>query len=834
MVLLINAPLHGDDPRARYFQGLRERRLFSVAENYCLRRLSDPGVSSATRAELTIELSRTLAEHAAYRSGQEQEELWRQSREVIEDLLAANPDNPRAVRLELQAAGVQALRGAALRWRVELAPHDAHVRDQALLQVQSALALLQNVDARIREQLTVVPERTPARQADGALTRSELRDLERETRYRTALAWLDLARVLPSGRERTAALHEANQRFVELARARNSDEVAQLSRLYRAEIARRQNDAPAAIGLLDALERDSPGLADEVAAERVRLRLDQDRADQALQLLVDFMEAHGALTNELAALNVEALLQAREAALARNETGLAAELLHKAERMDATIGVPWRARSRMLLETAADRTRYGVELADVIRAARSAWQNGDVDRASEQYGLAVDHARDSNQGELATELQLTRASILLQTGRFAAAAAEFQAVAAQAGDAGQGGDAHLLYAYCLGKQWEQQPAPERRSEYVRALEEHRERFAARDSAAEAAWMLASVLDAGNEWEAAIVTYRELPPDHPRAGQARARIAALHEQHLQHMRETGQPTSGWEDRAVEELLGFIDFFPVPPARLDPLQAGTAVRLARLLLDHRSPRYADADALLQRVQQSHDVAVREAEPDRRPVDPAWNELARSATRLQIVALAGQQRTAEARQLLNRLNQTGPDELLAMLSGLADISRNTDEQVRRELADLQIQAADRLLEQRDRLDAESRRLLDETRAEAYEARRRPHDALIVYQSMLEQEPRNRQLVRKCAELLASTGDPRELRLAYDYWKRLVSLERQGERSWLEARFELADCGLELGQVEEARKLVGVTKLLYPELGGADLRRRYADLEARIAAAE
>ena len=587
--------------------------------------------------------------------------------------------------------------------------------------------------------------------------------------------------------------------------------------------------------MLDSLERASaPGFEDDITAERVRVELGQHRPDLALQHLVDFGDANGALTNELAALNVEALLQASEIAATRGEADLADELLEKAERMDATVGLPWRARSRMLLETAADTSRYGRDLADVIRAARSAYQNGDVDQATAKYGIAIAQARESGRGELGREFELTRASILLQAGRYIDSADGFLTVADGADDVDEAGDAHLLYAYCLGKQWERQASPERRAAYVAALEDHRDRFAARSSSSEATWMLAAILDSGNEWESAIAVYGELPPEHTRADQARARIGALYEQQLQHLRETEQPTSEWEDRAVAQLVSFIDYFPVPPARLDRLQSEVAVRLARILLSHRSARYVDADALLMRVQQSYDVAVREAGQNRQDVDPAWEEMSLAATRLQIVTFAGQQRAEESQQLLDKLNQTGPEELLAILSGLADISQNTDERVRRELADLQIQAADRLMRQRDQLDVRSQWLLDETRAEAYEARRRPHDALIVYESMLEREPRNRRLVRKCAELYASTGNPEELQQSYEYWKRLVGLEEQGERGWLEARYELAACSFELGQPEEAGKIVGVTKLLYPDMGGADLRTRYTELEGRIAAGD
>ena len=237
--IFVHQPSFADDSHDQYFQGLRERRLFSVAEGYCLRRLNEPGLSKSTQAELTIELSRTLAEHATYRAGRERTELWQQARDVVDNLLAADPNNPRADQLELQGAIVSAMRGASLRWQVELAPYDDRTGDQALLQLQTAVTRLRSVASRLHEQAAVPRERTPAEQADGALTRAELRELAREAEYRIAVAYLDLGRVLPSGVERTAALHEANSQFVKLSGRGGRDEISHISRIYRAEIARR-------------------------------------------------------------------------------------------------------------------------------------------------------------------------------------------------------------------------------------------------------------------------------------------------------------------------------------------------------------------------------------------------------------------------------------------------------------------------------------------------------------------------------------------------------------------------------------------------------------------
>ena len=51
-----------------------------------------------------------------------------------------------------------------------------------------------------------------------------------------------------------------------------------------------------------------------------------------------------------------------------------------------------------------------------------------------------------------------------------------------------------------------------------------------------------------------------------------------------------------------------------------------------------------------------------------------------------------------------------------------------------------------------------------------------------------------------------------------------------WLDARYHLARCAFELKDYEECRKLLGVTKLLYPNLGNDEVRARFASLEAKL----
>ncbi len=821
-----------DDSTPRYFRGLRERGLFSVAEAWCLRRLGEPDLLPAEKAVLTVELSRTFADHAAYRTGAEQAELWQRAQSVVDDLLQQDPQNPRREAIELQAALVPAAHGTLLAWQAELMPYDDTLRRQARSRLQSSITGLRAVEARLAAQTRTARDPTPAELADGALPPAERQELADETAFRIAAACVSLARLQAPGGERDASLRDAESRLTDLAKNRNADDRTWNVRILRIEAARLRENLDQAAAQAESLRRGPLPLpvGDRVLAELVRVDLARQRPDEALQRLLDRQPRTVPLSEELRCLNVEALLQAWQTAREKGDQKLADDLWAEAERIDAELRSAWRARSRALLGTARDAADYGPELAGAMHAARAAFQNGDVPGSLAKFGRAIDMARDSGRTGLAAELQLNRASILLQQGEHESAATDYQAAADALADRDQAAQAQLLHAFCLGKLGEAQRVPERREAYIAALAEHRTRFDGHPSALEAVWMQAALAEAERRPADAIAAYAAIPLNHTRGPLARARIAALHEQVLDGLRAAGEPTAEWEARAVAELMGFLDTMPVPPARLAPLEAEVALRMGRIILNQQEPNYVDADALLDRVIGSCQIAEREAARDQAPaIDPAWAPLYQAATQLRIVSLAGQDRPADALQVIDGLTQADPRVLLAVLGGLGEVALRIAPERRRALGEVQVRAAERLREHRDGLDAAGARRLDECLAEAYAVMGRPNDALSVYEPLLAQSPRDKRLLRAAAVLLSSLDKPERLEKARTYWRQIEKLEEHGSSAWFDARYEVAAVTLKLRQTAEFHRLMSITRELYPELGGPELKQKFARLESQ-----
>ena len=116
----------------RYFEGLRQRGLFSLAESVCLAELARNDLSPSTRLDTTLQFSRTLVEHAQATGGTQQQDLWDRARKVLDQFSTQHPDHPESLRIGIQAGLIPLARGGYLARLADLAPLDRRRRAEAL------------------------------------------------------------------------------------------------------------------------------------------------------------------------------------------------------------------------------------------------------------------------------------------------------------------------------------------------------------------------------------------------------------------------------------------------------------------------------------------------------------------------------------------------------------------------------------------------------------------------------------------------------------------------------------------------------------------------------
>ncbi|MGE0377349.1 MAG: hypothetical protein AB7Q45_18210 [Planctomycetaceae bacterium] len=824
-----------DEGLARYYAGLRERGLHRLAESDCLRRLADERIADGSRAELSIELSRTYAEHAALRTGEEGEELWDRASHVLDVLLEAGAEGAYRELLLAQRAFVDAQRGAQLRWQAELFPLDEPAKAHAAEILRAALSRLEPLPAALDAQLRAALDQPPGdRGRPAAPEPSRYRDLRRTVEFRIAAATVDLAKVLPTGADRAAALDQADAALRELAKTPKPDQAAWLSEVLLIEVQRLKGDIDRVGSLVTALEGRNPPteVRDAAAAQAVRAALDAGRPDAALERLQSHRGENGTASDELTELVVETLLSARRVAFDKQQPELAKDLMAEAESCATNLTGAWGDRSRVLIDAAREADTYGPQLAESVRRAKWAWRNGNLEEAISRYHDAVAEAHRSRQTEFAVEFAIAMATLQTEVRRYDGAVITLTGLLDNYPDSPRAADAHLLRAYALGRQYEQRPDDERRKDYREALEEHRLKFVDSPTVAEATWMLARLEEYEQYWSEAVALLESIPPDSARNADAQARLAAVYEHALSDLKRRGQPTGEWELRAIAALTAAVSTFPPAAAPLSAPQTETAWRLARLLLGQPQPDFAAADTLLERVLES-DAAADASEPDASAAfDQTPTARLAAASQLRIVSLAGQGRLDEAREVVRQLERRSPDRLLDVLGGLTTAAGQVGLEHKQTVGTLQLEVSQSLDSRRETLSEEQRLKLDESLALAYAALGRMPQAAAVYEKLLWQQPGNARIIESLARLYESNGTISDVRNASKQWQALERLQRQGSPAWLESRYHLAWCSHRLGDDGAARKLIGVTRVLYPELGGVQLKEQFDKLEALLAA--
>lgn len=830
--LLLACVAHADESTDRYWDALLERGLVQVAENEALRRLEDPFRKPVEQVEWTIRLARAFVRHAQLVSGADRETLAARGTALLTELAAVEPPLPRQEAIAAHQALLAAELAELKRWEWEVGGPDERLQTAAAQALRAAVDRLREVRDKLTEEARAAARRTPVQLADGELTAGEVKRLLREVEFRLAATLVSLGEVTSTRPLDSALFREADQRLQEFSQGWLGDVRTWEGRLLRARVARLRGDNAQAASIVQAALQDQPAawLADRLTAELVRSQLAAGQIDAALTTLLTHGRKRGRLSEELIDLQVEALLQARRVAIARQDAATADELWQRAEAWTQQLHGGWAARTRLRLQRDVEAARYGDDVAALLHAARAAYQAGESERACAQFEAAARQALARGQTVAADEFDYTRGSILLHAERFEDAARVLGELVQRSPDGLHTQDADLLRAYALGRLYSREATRTRREQFAEALQQHRQRYAGTPSAAEAAWMLAQLEEGRQQWTAALPLYLELAQDPRHGAAAQQRAAILYEQILDRLRTMGQPLDAWEDQAVEELAAFVRGFPASPAEWSAVQSEVCLRLARIVLAHREHPYSEADKLLTAVQQAGEARHREAvRLDTTPAEE-WSRMLHLAAQLRVVSLAGQGRIDEARQLFDSLAVAEPLTLLGLLQGLARLAEQIPEQRRIPLAHLQLETARQLRDQRTELTDEQRRVLDECLADASLAAGNIVDAIAMYESLLRSAPGDLARTRRIAGLLEREGTPESLARARSYWRQLERAERPGTEGWFEVRLRLAEIALRCGDVDEARKLIALTRLAYPELGGPELKVRFEQLEGRL----
>lgn len=789
-----------------YAEGLRARNLLSLAEEGLSRLLRSSRLTPEQAAAATRELSFTLSEHGALETGSSRDELWERSRQTLREFLQTLPDSSSRSELEASLRMLMAGQAMTLAEESDLSPENQQQRDQALERLREAIPAVQaavqrlNSDSRTKE--------------SSGMAAKELITLV------NCRHWL--ARLLPSGRERTSVLLDAAQSLGSVSRGVVTKPDGPLLIQLNARQARLQGDDRQAEQILTAAleagreKQISPVDQDRLFAERLRVEIDRQRLDQLFDLLKVRLQSPPLPSDELRAVIVQSLILAAEKALALMESQRADESLAEARAQAEKLSGRWRRDALLRLERFQHDRQYGAELATRVRMAMSAWQTEQGVDAGRLYQEASRFALQTHKEDLAVELGMTAASIFLQLEKWNEAAAGLQDLEQAVPDHARIPDVDLLRCYALGRR---EPVGQ---EFQSALKSHLARFPQSATRGDALRMLGVTAEFQQQPLDALDWYRQIPDAHAVREEADVRSLAIL------LKQTALPTADrqLDERGREQIQRTVQRLQPASASWNPEQCRLLLQSAQLLMTPRLQGAEPADRLLTAVQQRIETVRHAAAELQEPLSAEWSAVQQLAIQLKIVSLAGQKRLDEARQVLKNFETQDATQLLAILVGLKELSAPFDAQQRYDLGHLQLQAIQRIRQHQSALSADQMNRLKRATAEAYLAVNDWSRSITAYQELLRDDPTNSSLVDALIQASVQQGLPEDLQRATQLWNNRERAALPGSIPWMEARLEQVRLLIRQKKMPDARKLLGVARTLYPQMGTPALKHQSDEL--------
>jgi tetratricopeptide (TPR) repeat protein len=809
------APAQPADPEQEFLDALRQRKLYRLLENYCRKQLDRTDVTPPERARFTIELANTLATRAQEQTTTEgRGELWQQASALLRQFLVDNPEHAQTITLQFQLGVYELAQGELLRQQAKLGPQDAALVESARARLNAAAQSFRQTESKANEMLRKRVSSGPA--PAGQPTQKQLLAVSNSGRYRLGQALLALAQTYPrNSADRTENASQAKAQFEPFTQRFGANEVTLESYLARAECLRLLGDATEATKTIRELQKGQPpdGYYDRSIVIQAQIQIDQGKPEAAYTFVTEARALLRSPSPEMDLLLVQATLQLARAKNQKKEDLAARELvaaaINEMDVIEKVHGVYWVGRCELLLaELAAD----DVLVADprvLSRMADGQYRRGEREGTIATLARAVKLARERGDTDQTVDLAYRAASILYQDKQLDDAAEQFAIIASTFPTHKKAAQAQFMVAHCLGQAYAADRSAKRLAQYAQALEQHIRTFGSDATAAEARWLLGNLRMIERNWPAAIDLFTRIPRESKRQAAARQEIARAYETWLQ---DSWARSESAEKQVADAMLFMKQS--LPTGRNDaykPADVPIALRLARTETHVSVGLYLEAEAVLERVL----------------FGSAADEAQRAeARRLYLVSLLGQDKFDAAGRMIASEFVGVPQELFAVVQSLEDAATRSTESRRRQIGQLQLAATERLAKDAAQLSPQQALQTEIFLAIAYVNAGEAQRAEDIFKKLQDRVPNDPRVLEAQAECFMQLGRHTQAR---DMWRQLIGLLRENTAPWYRAKYNLALACFHTGDVAQCQKIIQVTAVLHPELGGPELKLKFEALLAK-----
>ena len=834
-LLLTALALSAPSEDERFVESLRALRLYRLAETYCEQTLAHANTPPDRQAVLVVEWSRTLAAAARDAAPADTEPLWQRARQVIDQFSARNPQHPRLALVDAQGALVELDRAM---WLAD----DAELLAPTNERVVTARGALAAVARKLRESQERVEQngrrKGPAKEQQAALKPYELQNLVKRLRFEQARAYLRLAEISAADSpDRADGFAQANKLLEPLAELPADHPLSWPARVAQIACLRGTGDRVGAERLLAAAEKSHPPqpVARELVAERARLLALANRIDDALFLLNAGDPNAASNDPEADVLRLELSVSAWRAAQAKPDQQALQTWQDRITQLTAAIearhGPYWSRRADRLLAELGSiaATAVPVDAELLARTAANHWRDGQPAEALAAYDRAAGAAATKSP-EQAFDLGFLAATIEHSQRHWDAAASRYQKLAERWPSNARAPEAHLLAAHDRLQAIETTAPADAAAldPYIEMLITYLQRWPESNRIAEVRWRLGRAYESQGKLREAVDSYRAVPIASERAVDAIEAASRAYDLLAAGAAADTANGAAAARRVAREAGEYFDSLsqaivakPVKNAeRQQELVQAATLAAAKAWLACPPEGYRRAWQILTPLvtEPKHAAA-------------AWQPKAQA---LLVAALVGDGRLDQARQHLDGFVGVTPataQSLLIALSHAVELAPAALER-QRQMAELKLLVFDKLGRPIEGASAAERRELELLEAQSLSEAGRVDEAAARFKSLLAAYPRDPGVLEAQAASLGLVPGAAAIPAALVAWRDVERHVAPGSPRWLRAKLELARLHLRAGDREQAAKIVEVTTLLHPELGGPALKSQFEALQRQIGA--
>ena len=828
----------GADEDGRFLAGLRERRLYELAEYYCRRQLEQKDLSAARRAALSIELSITLAEKALAAPPAERDQLWQQAQQPLASFLEKEGQSPWALQVRLQEALNLLARGELARQEAELTQAGPEALAEARQYLRQAIRRLEELLPAL-EQMRRLSASRPGRatgSSEEAPSAAHWEAMAETVRYQLARAYRNQAQTYPpQTADRADGLLQAMKLLDWIGQLQADHPLVWKARVDQVECLRLLGRLEEARQRLMHLENlgPPPEILARAEAEAIRLLLAEGKLAEAASQAAQ-VRRQAQRTAELDLAVLETYLAQWEAAQKGQDTRQAEQLFQLASDQVRLLGQQygpyWMRRAEVLLAGRIGRTPQTTELTSLIRAAEGFFRSGKFREAVEAYDRAQKAALAAGDQQGAFQAGFLAATIEHQQAHHAEALARYRELARRWPDHPEAPKAHELaihHAAELAKQ-SASAAPDQTAtnqagphqaaldQYAELLAEHQRRWPEHPSTNRIRHLAGRLAELRRDWPAAAEAYCQISPSDPDFAEAVRSAGRVYAQWLAAEQAAGKPIAAQAQQAAGWFASVI-LGPEQrlPERWSPAQREAVLAAARLWLDFTPQGYQQAEPLL--------AAALQASPD---ADPQWRS---DAQILWVYCLAAAGRQQQALQVLREVGPGKPEILLVLLEGLARLAAGGSPEARSAVAKLQLETIQLLRAQAGRLGEAVQRTVDRLEAQALAEAGQTQQALTAFRAAAQKYPKDSRIQEAYAQFCVEQPASALIEEGLQKWREISRHAPLGSPLWFRAQYGMSLAECRLNRSAEALERIRRLEILYPSLGGPELAAQFRRLKTQ-----